>query len=88
MVAAVALQVGGVGLVDQVGGRVPAVDELGGRLLADGPMVVCRGLLDDPSTWRFSANAERVLGWPVAPPDGLATWMERMHPDDRAGFAS
>jgi PAS domain S-box-containing protein len=86
MVAAVALQVGGVGLVDQVGGRVPAVDELGGRLLADGPMVVCRGLLDDPSTWRFSANAERVLGWPVAPPDGLATWMERMHPDDRGGF--
>jgi PAS domain S-box-containing protein len=86
MVAAVVLQAGGVGLVDQVGGRVPAVDALGGRLLADGPMVVCRGLLDDPSTWRFSANAERVLGWPVAPPDGLATWMERMHPDDRAGF--
>jgi len=72
--------------VDQVEERVPGVDALGGRLLADGPMVVCRGLLDDPSTWRFSANAERVLGWPVASPDGLATWLERMHPDDRGGF--
>jgi two-component system, NarL family, sensor histidine kinase UhpB len=72
--------------VDQVGERVPAVDALGGRLLADGPMVVCRGLLDDPSTWRFSANAERVLGWPADSPDGLATWLERMHPDDRDGF--
>jgi PAS domain S-box-containing protein len=75
-----------VGLVDQVGERVPAVDALAGRLLADGPMVVCRGLIDDPSTWRFSANAERVLGWPADSPDGLATWLERMHPDDRDGF--
>ncbi len=72
--------------MDQVGERVQAVDALGGRLLAHGPMVVCRGLLDDPSTWRFSANAERVLGWPVASADGLATWLERMHPDDRGGF--
>jgi two-component system, NarL family, sensor histidine kinase UhpB len=71
--------------VDQVEQRVPGADALG-RLLADGPMVVCRGLLDDPSTWRFSANAERVLGWPVDSPDGLATWLDRMHPDDRGGF--
>jgi PAS domain S-box-containing protein len=72
--------------VDQVGERVPGVDALGGSLLAGGPMVVCRGLLEDPSTWRFSANAERVLGWPVDSPDGLATWLERMHPDDRGDF--
>jgi PAS domain S-box-containing protein len=72
--------------MDQMEDRVPGIDALGGRLLADSPMVVCRGLLDDPSTWRFSANAERVLGWPVAPPDGLATWLERMHPDDRHDF--
>jgi PAS domain S-box-containing protein len=71
--------------VDQVEQRVPGVDALGGRLLADGPMFVFRGLLDDPSTWRFSANAERVLGWP-APPDDWAFWLERIHPDDRGGF--
>jgi PAS domain S-box-containing protein len=84
MVAAVASQAGG-GLVDQVRGQVPAVDALGGRLLADGPMVVFRGLLDDPSSWRVSANVERVLGWPVASQDGVATWLERVHPDDRGG---
>jgi PAS domain S-box-containing protein len=71
--------------VDQVEERVPAVDALGGRLLADGPMFVYHGLLDDPSTWRFSANAERVLGWPV-PPDDWAVWLERIHPDDRGAF--
>jgi PAS domain S-box-containing protein len=82
------VRLGEVGLVDQVGERVPGVDALGSRLLADGPMVICRGLLEDPSTWRFSANAERVLGWPADSPDGLATWLERIHPDDRDGFES
>jgi PAS domain-containing protein len=74
--------------LDQVRGRVPAVDALGGRLLAEGPMVVFRGLLDDPSTWSVSANVERVLGWPVASQDDVATWLERVHPDDRGGVAA
>jgi len=74
--------------LDQVRRRVPAVDALGGRLLAEGPMVVFRGLLDDPSTWRVSANVERVLGWPVASQDDVATWLERVHPDDRGGVAA
>jgi two-component system sensor histidine kinase UhpB len=74
--------------VDGAGGRRSGVDVLTGRMLSDGPLVVFRGVLDDPGTWEFSPNAERVLGWlPADVASGLDGWLERMHPDDRGPTA-
>jgi two-component system, NarL family, sensor histidine kinase UhpB len=76
-----------VGGLEGTGGLLPG-DVLAGHLLANSPMVVLRGIPDDPSTWEFSANLERVLGWRPSASRAIQVWMERVHPEDRDEVAA